>query len=339
VDLALDMLAADEPQPGEARAIVFLTDGQDTTSEQTPETLTTKAKDGLVALYPIGFGNVGQSLQTLQSLAADTGGAYFPAAGASALESTFAEIARQLQGHWSLSYVSPSNSGTVALEASFDWDGGTATLAETFDAAALAGDIHQGLLAVTDRAYDSAQNRTSFVIKAEYVPRSISRFRFRFAHSTAAFNLQDTGGLTALSDGWRATPLGGGVYDVIGPASLDYGAFGNIGVASVPGDVPLLQVSHDDSVYAGLAQPKTILFEEHLWSAPYTLTVIVQPESTGWVVIDPLQAGYAHGETVTLTAVGGTELFDSWSGDHTGTVSPATITMDGNKTITANFGD
>ena len=47
---------------------------------------------------------------------------------------------------------------------------------------------------------------------------------------------------------------------------------------------------------------------------------------------------YTHGDSVTLTANPQTGYrFVSWSGDLTGTTNPATITMDGNKIVTATF--
>ncbi len=47
---------------------------------------------------------------------------------------------------------------------------------------------------------------------------------------------------------------------------------------------------------------------------------------------------YHYGDVVTLTAnPQAGETFDSWSGDLAGSANPATITIDANKTVTANF--
>lgn len=337
--LAIETLAQEERQLGETRVVIFLTDGRDTTSEQTPEDLLALAQASEVNLYPIGFGNVGDHETMLRSLADDTGGGYFPAADGDALEDTFAEVARELQGQWTLTYITPTNSGDVGVRVEFDWQGGTAAVQDSFDASSLAGDVHHGVIEVLDRTYDAVSNRTDFLLRAAYVPRNVSRFRLTFAHSTAIFNLQDAGGLTAPQDGWSATPLGDGVFDLLGPRALEYGAFGNIGTASVPGDVPVLQVTHDDTIYGDLAQPKSVTFEADLWAAPYELTVVVEPTGTGTVVVDPEKASYAYGEVVTLTAVDGSKPFDHWSGDAEGTTTPKQVTMDGNKSITAVFAD
>ncbi len=70
----------------------------------------------------------------------------------------------------------------------------------------------------------------------------------------------------------------------------------------------------------------------------YTLTVTVSPTGAGAVSLNPAGGTYAAGTQVTLTATANTGYtFSSWSGDLTGTTNPATITMDSNKSVTANF--
>lgn len=70
--------------------------------------------------------------------------------------------------------------------------------------------------------------------------------------------------------------------------------------------------------------------------ASYTLTIIA---ANGTVIKSPNKLSYNSGEIVTLTALPDTgyELV-SWSGVLTGSLNPRTITMDGNKSVTANFG-
>ena len=69
--------------------------------------------------------------------------------------------------------------------------------------------------------------------------------------------------------------------------------------------------------------------------ATYTLTVNA---TNGTVTKSPNQASYASGTTVTLTATPAAGYtFANWSGDLTGTTNPAIITMNSNKTVTANF--
>jgi uncharacterized protein (TIGR02145 family) len=70
----------------------------------------------------------------------------------------------------------------------------------------------------------------------------------------------------------------------------------------------------------------------------YTLTTNVSPSYGGSVSRNPNQISYTNGTsvTVTATATSGNE-FTRWSGASTSTIASITITMDGNKTLTANF--
>ena len=70
----------------------------------------------------------------------------------------------------------------------------------------------------------------------------------------------------------------------------------------------------------------------------YTLTVNVSPQGSGNVSLNPPGGSYTAGTQVTLTAQANSGyVFSSWSGDLSGTTNPATITMNSNKTVTANF--
>jgi uncharacterized repeat protein (TIGR02543 family) len=70
----------------------------------------------------------------------------------------------------------------------------------------------------------------------------------------------------------------------------------------------------------------------------YTLTVSVSPSGAGSVTWNPNQPTYVYGDVVTLTATENPGYrFGSWSGAASGTTNPITITMDGIKTVRANF--
>jgi uncharacterized repeat protein (TIGR02543 family) len=68
----------------------------------------------------------------------------------------------------------------------------------------------------------------------------------------------------------------------------------------------------------------------------YTLNANGQPTGSGTVTKNPNLTLYAPGTQVTLSA-SGSFPFVNWSGDATGNTNPLTVTMDGNKNITANF--
>jgi uncharacterized repeat protein (TIGR02543 family) len=70
----------------------------------------------------------------------------------------------------------------------------------------------------------------------------------------------------------------------------------------------------------------------------YTLTTNVSPTGAGTVTKSPDQTSYTSGAVVTLTAIPASGYtFSNWSGDASGTSTTTTVTMNGNKTVTANF--
>jgi len=83
------------------------------------------------------------------------------------------------------------------------------------------------------------------------------------------------------------------------------------------------------------------LFEEFTLSeACYTLTVNINPALSGSVnrTTESCSGGYTAGSVVQLSGVANSGYqFGSWSGAVTGTGNPVSITMDGNKSVTANF--
>ena len=72
--------------------------------------------------------------------------------------------------------------------------------------------------------------------------------------------------------------------------------------------------------------------------AAYTLATAVTPAGAGTIARNPDQVTYTSGTAVQLTATASTGYhFVSWSGDLTGSANPQTLTLDSNKSVTANF--
>ncbi|RYY99865.1 MAG: carbohydrate-binding protein [Chitinophagaceae bacterium] len=70
----------------------------------------------------------------------------------------------------------------------------------------------------------------------------------------------------------------------------------------------------------------------------YTLSTGNSPLAGGTVSGNPAGSSFTSGTTVTLTATPAAGYtFTGWSGSATGTANPITITMDANKTLTANY--
>jgi len=70
----------------------------------------------------------------------------------------------------------------------------------------------------------------------------------------------------------------------------------------------------------------------------FTLTTSVNPPGAGTVSLSPPGGTYDSGTSVTLTASAASGYsFNNWSGDASGTSATVSITMDSNKSVTANF--
>ena len=75
-------------------------------------------------------------------------------------------------------------------------------------------------------------------------------------------------------------------------------------------------------------------------AACYTLTTGVDPAGSGSVTASTQNCagGYTAGTVVQVTAVPNTGFaFLNWSGAASGTSNPVSVTMDGNKSVTANL--
>ncbi|MDR2693958.1 MAG: hypothetical protein LBB74_07060 [Chitinispirillales bacterium] len=73
-------------------------------------------------------------------------------------------------------------------------------------------------------------------------------------------------------------------------------------------------------------------------TSAYRLVTNVSAQGGGTVSRVPDKAAYAFGEAVTVTATPASGYtFTSWSGASTSTNSSVTVTMDGNKALTASF--
>jgi len=113
---------------------------------------------------------------------------------------------------------------------------------------------------------------------------------------------------------------GRAVFPVVAAGNRSY-TVSKAGYENVTGSV---DVDGDKSVNISLAKK--------------TYTLSTNTVGQGSVSKSPDKSTYTHGEIVQLTAIPSTGWsFSSWSGDQDGSVNPASITMNSNKTITANF--
>ena len=159
---------------------------------------------------------------------------------------------------------------------------------------------------------------------------------------TANFTLSGGGGGTAYTLSVNVSPTGSGVV-YLDPSG---------GVYTAGTQVTLTAVANSGYVFSswsgdlsGTQNPATITMDSNklvtanfTQQQQYSLNIVINPQGSGVVSINPFKGSYTAGEQVQLTAMANNGyVFSSWSGDLSGTQNPTTITMDTNKTIMANF--
>ncbi|MBU0476265.1 MAG: DUF5123 domain-containing protein [Bacteroidetes bacterium] len=139
-------------------------------------------------------------------------------------------------------------------------------------------------------------------------------------------------------------------------SNIDTFNVGGVTIATVDNEVDEATIYGIDPMYEDAANMNwTLLANSHLYNLGYdgktigdlrwatnipTSVALTITAENGNVLFDPLPIGktYDPQTVVTVTAVPDSGyLFVNWAGDLTGNVNPSTITMDGNKSVTAVF--
>jgi prepilin-type N-terminal cleavage/methylation domain-containing protein len=166
----------------------------------------------------------------------------------------------------------------------------------------------------------STANPASLTMNGNYTV--VANFTQQFTLAIAAN--PTAGGTTTPAPGTYAYDAGTAVT-LSATANIGYRFFGWSGDASGTVSPTTLVMNGNKNVTATFIQQ-------------WRLTVTSVPSTGGAVTLTPSGGLYDAGTVVTLTASANAGYrFGSWSGDASGTVSPTTIVMNGNKNVTANF--
>ena len=219
----------------DVRAVVFISDGRDTSSINTLEETLEHATENRVRLYPIGFGqNVNAA--PLVRMATESGGHYYPAPTVNDLVNLLENeldfgvtspglVTKDLSRQIVLTYLSLFQEGqhTYVINAEYD---GVEGFFEKDAVIVYGGDVRGGQLALRTSGIEDDGSVEVFV-RAEYIPRNISQFRLRFI-TGAPFTLDIPQG--SLLEGWTILNEGGGIFTVLTTEDnpLPYGTFGNL---------------------------------------------------------------------------------------------------------------
>ena len=223
------------PDPRVFRAMVFLSDGFDNSSDKQPIEILNIAKERNVHIYNIGVGDVHEE-EVLKGLSTDTGGTYVRAGNICRLLERFNQIIKDLGGQYKLSYITPKklNDGTFKVKFAINYNGVTSDppLIGQIDSASIYGKTSSGN--ITFSSSTSKSNETEIFMWCEHTPRYVHEFRFQIITTNQykiSLTSKKNGG---LCEGWSISEEENGWFSIISPDpdnhehDLPFGSFGTI---------------------------------------------------------------------------------------------------------------
>jgi len=301
---------------GVSRAIVFLSDGHDTTSQTSVSQLIKIAfEERAISFFPIGLAfrpeDYPDDEPDLKEIAQKTNGTYFTVNQVEDLSTVFTQMAEDFQCDWILSYVTLQSSGTHKVEVECNYLDGLARIEDgkfRVDEH-LQGNIKKTLLSVQQG--DSSASQTEYIISAEYVGRNMNTFKIRIADSQAPaeVSLYQGDSLCPASEGWTITQDGDGWYTISNDSVLEYGSFGKIARCTVQsGDLPwvvleLPSLAEQGSLYD---DGKMVMFEKTddvTLRVPTIVTGVTSTAENG-TPADPNEASANAHQLITVTGQG-----------------------------------
>lgn len=304
--------------PNVVRALVFMSDGRDTSSFLDRMGARAAAEREDIQLYAVGVGDVYQE-DELRSMAEATGGGYYIAREIGALRDQFQVVVDDLRGQYRVSYITLRRTVTYATKVRFDlpWSQGE-LISPALNVAAFYGADTQGILTFDPTVVDTEAETVRYAVRAAWVPRNVTEIRFKpqTARPVAVSVVGvEEGGI--IGD-WQVTgPDDAGYFSVRGDRPIDLGATGllfTIAVTeftAVRADIP---VTFDNSIY-----PSNKSF-----IAPAAALVGIRVPPSGRIAFQSDRAGrtdlfamdFAGSDVVNLTQTDGVdETTGSWSPD------------------------
>jgi uncharacterized repeat protein (TIGR02543 family) len=134
----------------------------------------------------------------------------------------------------------------------------------------------------------------------------------------------------ANEDGFKIERKVGGIFNQIGIVNADVVSYTDAGLNS--------NTTYSYRVRAYNFAGNSAYTNEVSVVTPGVSSLTVNTNGSGSVALDPAGGTYINGTVVTLIPQSGTGYrFSGWSGGLSGSNNPATLTMNGNKTVTATF--
>ena len=252
---ASDLFSSLDQNPRALRALVFLSDGRDTSSEYTRDRAADYAEDRGVQWYAMGVGEVFQE-DELRSAARSTDGAYYSARDINLIQEQLQLLVGDLRGQYQLTYITLRRTGDYRVGINLEVTG---VIGETqvgpFDVERFFGADNQGVVEFDLPSIDRANNRATVFMRARHIPRNIDRIRFRMPTSKplqVELVPERDGG---IMEGWNLSgPDANGWYEATSSTPLEFGSLGplfRVTLSQVTEKSLRVPVTFDNSIYDG----------------------------------------------------------------------------------------
>ncbi len=250
-DAVLQFPADDSPD--KQRTLVVLTDGRETSSIKTPQSIITLAKERRVNIFIIGTGFVSNQSQLTQ-ITNQTQGEYYGAADIVAFQRELDQVRSDLGGHYKLSYITLRREGTYEVTIKFSQNGWNGSITRTLNLGSVFGDDRIGVLTFDTPTLNG--NVLEVVLRAQHFPRNINRLRFKLDTDKPITLTPIAAAEGGLISGWTASaPDEDGFFEFSSANPIKFGDFGpllKITVESVISTSSLeIPFEMDESIYTG----------------------------------------------------------------------------------------
>ncbi|MEE8473124.1 MAG: VWA domain-containing protein, partial [Dehalococcoidia bacterium] len=255
VETASSLFTTPAANPNVVKALVFFSDGRDTSSLRTRSVAGTIATKLGIQLYAVGVGEVFEE-EPLEAMVVATGGAYYPVKDLTRLKDQLEVLVHDLRGQYIVNYITLRRQGSYRTRIQITLK----DMAGTFDSkslntAAFYGSDSVGRISVDPPSVDRGQALATFFVRAMHVPRNITRFRFKVdTEKPVEIKLipQKGGGLL---EGWEVSgPDALGYHEVSSDTPLEFGNFGllfQVTISQITRDLVGLPLEFDNSIYSG----------------------------------------------------------------------------------------
>ena len=238
-----------------SRAIVFISDGRDTSSTCTRNEIGDMLIERDIQCYAIGVGNVLEEAD-LADMVRATGGAYYSSREVQQLQSQFTQVVNDLRGQYMVSYTTLRRDGSYRI-----WVQVTLQdISDSFeipelDVSLFHGRDTQGRISIDPPSVDSEKGEAHFYMRALHIPRNITRFRFLLDTEKdldITIVPEADGGIL---EGWNIIgPDKEGYYEVSSHTPIAFGNFGllfRITIAQITEETLKIPIVFDNAIYTG----------------------------------------------------------------------------------------